>query len=300
MEQNGRSFSYRMMSQHWVHSVIDSAARGDERPTVAALRLLLHENDGDVDDALDAALRSAGEAGAARLTRMATLLADARRDATALRAVAAAGPELARADQGLVEVRSWAAAFDQAARISHTAASALYSLGDSERLAAATREVCAYLDARSFITETTRVIDIGAGGGRILEAIAPWIAYGVGIDISVEMLASARPHDNVAYLQTDGCNLRAFKDNSFDLAIAVESFPYVVASGLDEIHIAEAARVLAPGGALVIMNYSYRGDRNEDRMAFIAACAVHDLTPTILGEQPFDLWDGTVFAARRR
>jgi SAM-dependent methyltransferase len=287
------------MSQGWLHSVIDSAARGEERPTVAALRLLLHENDGDVDDALDHALRSAGEAGAARLTKMATLLADARRDASALRAVAAAGPGLAMADGELIEVRSWAAAFDQAARINHSAASALHSLGDAERLAAATREVCAFLDARSFITETTRVIDIGAGGGRILEAIAPWIAYGIGIDISAQMLASARPHDNIAFLQTDGRNLRAFKDNSFDLAIAVESFPYLVASGLDEVHIAEAARVLAPGGALVIMNYSYRGDRNEDRMAFVAACAVHDLAPTILAEQPFELWDGTVFAARR-
>lgn len=302
MEQNRKSSSCRVMSQRWLSSVIESAARGDERPTVAALRLLLHENDHDVDAAVAAALSAASPKAHARLAAMVDLLADARRRAPALRAVAAAGatPTAKPPAEGMTDVGHWAAAFDQAARIDRDAASALYALGDPSRLRAATQEVCAYLDAAGFITETTRVLDIGAGGGRILEALSPWIGFGVGVDISAEMLAASRPHGNLAYMRTDGRNLRSFRDGSFDLALAVDSFPYLVASGVDGVHVGEAARILAPGGALVVMNYSYRGDAEADRISFAAGCAAHGLVPITLGRQPFALWDGSVFAARRQ
>ncbi|MBU6371359.1 MAG: methyltransferase domain-containing protein [Alphaproteobacteria bacterium] len=287
------------MSQRWLSTVIESAARGEERPTVVALRLLLHENDHDVDEAVSSALRSANRKAQARLTALVELLADARRRAPALRAVAAAGAAPIPAGEGLTDVGHWAAAFDQAARIDRDAASALYALGDPGRLQAATQEVCAYLDAAGFIAERTRVLDIGAGGGRILDALSPWIGFGVGVDISAEMLAGSRHHGNLAFLRTDGRNLRVFRDGAFDLALAVDSFPYLVASGVDEVHIAEAARILSPGGALVVMNYSYRGDAESDRIAFAAGCAAHGLVPVTLGQQPFALWNGAVYAARR-
>ena len=291
------------MAQHWLATVIDSAARGDERPTVAALRLLLHENDTAVDQAVRDALRVANDAAHERIALMASLLADARRHAPTLRAIAAAGAAPVSGDvanktppQG--DVRTWAAAFDQAARIHHGAASALYALGDPARLAAATQEVVAYLDSAALIDEGARVLEIGAGSGRILAALSPWVRFSVGVEISAEMLAAATRSDNAAYVQTDGRNLRAFKNESFDLVLAVDSFPFITAAGLDAHHIGEAARVLAPNGALVVMNYSYRDNRNADQLAFAAACAAHGLTPTILGAQPFTLWNGAVFAAR--
>jgi SAM-dependent methyltransferase len=293
------------MSRAWLSSVIDSAARGDERPTVAALRLLLHENDGDVDYAIQTALSGANAHAHAhqRLSKIAALLADARKHAPRLRAVAAigAGPRTNPSDAalGFSDTRSWAAAFDQAARIDRMSASALYAFGDTSRLAEATREMCAYLDAKGHITESSRVLEIGSGTGRILDALSPWIAQGVGIDISAEMLAGAHPRDNLAFLQTDGRSLAAFRDGSFDLTLAIDSFPYLVASGLDVSHVGEAARVLAPGGALLVMNYSYRNDRQSDQVDFTMACLASGLSPMALGEQPFDLWDGAVFSARK-
>jgi len=266
---------------------------------VAALRLLLHENDRVVDAALHHAMTVANDTAHGRLSVMAGLLADARRRAPALRAVAAAGAALTYSPLDLADVQSWASAFDHAARIDQSAATALYALGDPRRLADATREVVAYLDAEALIHEDARVLDIGTGGGRILDALAPWIGYGVGVDISEKMLAAAQSRGNLSYLRTDGRDLRAFRDRAFDLVLAVDSFPYLAAAGVEAAHVAEAARVLDAGGAFVVMNYSKGADRAGDRARFAARCAESGLTPVTLGVQPFTLWDGAVFVARR-
>ena len=49
---------------------------------------------------------------------------------------------------------------------------------------------------------------------------------------------------------------------AFDLVLAIDSFPYIVQTGaaMAVRHVADAARVLRPGGALCILNLSYRND----------------------------------------
>jgi SAM-dependent methyltransferase len=63
-------------------------------------------------------------------------------------------------------------------------------------------------------------------------------------------------------LRSSGRDLALFKDASFDLVYAVDTFPYLVLSGRDlaERHMSDAARVLRPGGTLLVLNYSYLGD----------------------------------------
>jgi SAM-dependent methyltransferase len=100
-------------------------------------------------------------------------------------------------------------------------------------------------------------------------------------------------------IRSSGQGLECLAEQSADLIFAVDTFPYLVLSGLARHHLAEAARVLRPGGALLILNYSYRADDGLDR-AEIAACA-----PTCRfqvarnGTRDFTTWDGLTFLLRK-
>jgi SAM-dependent methyltransferase len=106
---------------------------------------------------------------------------------------------------------------------------------------------------------------------------------------------------NVRLLVTSGRDLAAFADRAFDAVVAVDSFPYLYASGIAPvaIHIREAARVLRPGGDLVILNLSYRGDIEADRRDVRHLAAEAGLTVLRNGESAFRLWDGLAFHLRR-
>ena len=54
-----------------------------------------------------------------------------------------------------------------------------------------------------------------------------------------------------------------------------------------------------PGGDLAILNVSYRGDLDLDSIELAELCDAHGLVPEVLGQQPFALWDGAAFLARR-
>lgn len=103
-----------------------------------------------------------------------------------------------------------------------------------------------------------RLIDIGTGTGRILELFGPRVAQSVGVDISREMLALAR--SRVDTLDIRGCQVRQgdmyqlpADDVGFDLAIL-----HLVLHFADDpaAVIVEASRVLAPGGALAIVDFA--------------------------------------------
>jgi SAM-dependent methyltransferase len=105
----------------------------------------------------------------------------------------------------------------------------------------------------------------------------------------------------VSFLQTSGLDLAPFRDRSFDLVLAVDSFPYLFQAGsaLVARHVAEAARVLRPGGDLVILNLSYRDDLGEDRRDLAAlATGAFDLRRD--GTREFRHWDGAAFHLVRR
>jgi ubiquinone/menaquinone biosynthesis C-methylase UbiE len=106
--------------------------------------------------------------------------------------------------------------------------------------------------------EDARLIDIGTGTGRILELFGPRVAQSVGVDFSREMLALAR--SRLDTLDIRGCQVRQGNmyqlpadDIGFDLAIL-----HLVLHFADDpaAVIAEASRVLAPGGALAIVDFA--------------------------------------------
>lgn len=102
------------------------------------------------------------------------------------------------------------------------------------------------------------VLDIGTGAGRMLELFAPGAERAIGVDLSTAMLAVARGRmeetglRNVQLRQGDIYAL-PIERNSVDLAILHQVLHY-----LDDPARAlrEAARVLAPGGRLLVVDFA--------------------------------------------
>lgn len=129
-----------------------------------------------------------------------------------------------------------------------------------------------------------RVLDIGTGTGRLLELLAPRASSVLGVDASPKMLALARARisdrglANCAVRQADMYRL-PFADAAFDLVAMAMVLHYAadVPAAL-----AEAARVLAPGGALLLL------DLGAHDRADIAAAQAHrhaGFDPALLAAQ---------------
>jgi ArsR family transcriptional regulator len=101
-------------------------------------------------------------------------------------------------------------------------------------------------------------VDVGTGTGRILELVAPRTERAVGIDLSREMLAIARAHiekahlRNVSVRQGDMYQL-PWPAGSFDAATVHQVLHFADDPGGA---IAEVARILRPGGTLVIVDFA--------------------------------------------
>jgi ArsR family transcriptional regulator len=115
-----------------------------------------------------------------------------------------------------------------------------------------------------------RLLDIGTGTGRLLEALAPHIERGLGVDASRAMLALARSRlskpemAHCAVRQADMYRL-PLADGSFDTAVLQMVLHYAEDPAAA---LAEAARVLRPGGLLLVIDLE-RHERNDllDRLA---------------------------------
>lgn len=105
-----------------------------------------------------------------------------------------------------------------------------------------------------------KVLDIGCGPGTLSTEAARRIPKGklVGIDLSENMISLARKliarlnTENVEFMTGDGLSLK-FEDNSFDVVFSSNAFPWV---GNQVKFLAEARRVLRPGGKLGIVSLS--------------------------------------------
>ncbi len=198
--------------------------------------------------------------------------------------------------------------YDRAVAVAPEAAVALYSLGDPAVLARATGELVALLADWGLLGADRDALDIGCGIGRIERALAPRLRHIVGIDLSPAMIAEAERRcagiANTAFVICSGGELPQFAPGSFDLILAVDSFPCIlsVSPELARRTICGAARLLRPGGALAIFNYSYRGDLAVDRAEAAANADAAGLQVRRNGTRDLALWDGTsfLFSARSR
>jgi SAM-dependent methyltransferase len=101
-----------------------------------------------------------------------------------------------------------------------------------------------------------RVLDVATGGGHVALTLSPLVGHVTAVDATPEMLLAAERHldehdvTNVDFLVADAEDL-PFDDASFDAVtcrIAAHHFPH------PDRFVAEAARVLVPGGLLLVID----------------------------------------------
>ena len=105
------------------------------------------------------------------------------------------------------------------------------------------------------------LLDLGTGTGRILELIAPLYGRAIGIDSSTDMLAVARANLDRAGIANAQVRLGdiyhlPFSRDSFDVVTVHQVLHYLDGP---ERALAEAARVLRPGGRLLIVDFAPHG-----------------------------------------
>src|SRR5271154_92875 len=140
------------------------------------------------------------------------------------------------------------------------------------------------------------LLDLGTGTGRMLELFANDIERGLGLDLSLDMLALARARLDRAGLKN--CSVR--QADIYDLALPRDSFDVVIIHQvlhfLDDSAraIREAVRVLRPGGRLLVVDFAphdlefLREDHAHRRLGFSSETVVQWLEAAgldILGQQ---------------
>ena len=162
-----------------------------------------------------------------------------------------------------------AAHFDRLAALDPDLAVAAYSFGDAALLADFTHEVVAVAGAWTALGGD--VLDFGCGAGRIAAALVRHGARVTGVDVSAAMIAIARARvPGAAFVLGDGATL-PLPDAAFDLALAVDSFPFLVQTGRDR-RAARRDRARAAAGRAVArvqldLRRSWRGGRAHRRVA---------------------------------
>jgi ubiquinone/menaquinone biosynthesis C-methylase UbiE len=162
-----------------------------------------------------------------------------------------------------------------------------------------------------------RLVDIGTGTGRMIELFGPRAAHAVGIDRSSDMLRLARVKLAAAGIQS---SLRQgdmyalpLADGTADSVIIHQVLHYAHSPAAA---ISEAARVLAPGGALLVVDFAAHGReelRDSDahiRLGFedevmagwfaAAGLEVDQVQHLEGGELTVTLWRGSKVGVRQR
>jgi SAM-dependent methyltransferase len=134
------------------------------------------------------------------------------------------------------------------------------------RFAAPARDAIAELTA---IGPGMRVLDIGCGSGEMCALVSARGAEAAGLDAAEGMIEIARRLVPEADLRVGAMEQLPWEDDRFDVATAVNALQFA-ADFVDAL--AEAARVVRPGGSVAVCNWGPM----EDRQLFVVMRALRD------------------------
>ena len=121
-----------------------------------------------------------------------------------------------------------------------------------------------------------RLVDLGTGTGRMLTLLGERAKCAVGLDLSRQMLNVARSHVAAAGLPGANCGTatscrRGLRTGEADLVVAHQVLHYLTdPAGA----VAEAARLVAPGGRVLIVDFAshdlefLRAEHQHRRLGF--------------------------------
>ena len=101
--------------------------------------------------------------------------------------------------------------------------------------------------------ERRRAVEIGSGLGRVCLALSSRFEEVVGVDVSPEMVQRARElvsDPKVSFQVGDGSGLSGIDDASVDLVVSFTVFQHIPKAAIVQRYLADAGRVLRPGGLL--------------------------------------------------
>jgi len=183
------------------------------------------------------------------------------------------GAELGRALAGLADptlIETDRARLAHVREVRAAAAAAYFKTNAAEwerirALHAPDKDVEAAIVKRLTAKPIEELLDAGTGTGRMLELLAPYAKRAVGIDVSPEMLAIAR--DRLAREKLSRVQVRlgdiyrlpfaaGNRETGFDTVLFHQVLHYLDDPGAA---VAEAARVMRPGGRLAVADFAPHG-----------------------------------------
>ncbi len=97
----------------------------------------------------------------------------------------------------------------------------------------------------------SRILDVGCGNGRLLSILPGNVEY-IGVDFSKELLSIARArHPGGTFIHGNATDL-PFSDREFDTVFSFATLHHIPSRELRRKAVAEMARVLRPGGTLIV------------------------------------------------
>jgi ubiquinone/menaquinone biosynthesis C-methylase UbiE len=116
--------------------------------------------------------------------------------------------------------------------------------------------ILGHCDELGLAQQRERALDFGCGVGRVTGPLAQRFAEALGLDVSESMITTARElhtdQPNCRFEVQRSTDLRQYPDASFDLVLCVLVLQHLSSQGAILTYLAEFARLVRSGGALVV------------------------------------------------